>query len=74
MKNTRIGEYTVGRTLGRINNNCVSYEVTNNNQNNTLTAEIHQLTNSLTLQTLVETVKNGGDRGVIVEMFPITKC
>ena len=71
--NTRIGEYTVGKTIGRIGNSTVAYEVTDSHNNNTFTAEIHQLTNAVTLQTLAETVRNGADRGVIVEMFPITK-
>ena len=73
MMNTRIGQYTVGKTIGRIGNSAVTYEVNNNHNNNTFTAEIHQLTNAVTLQTLAETVRNGADRGVIVEMFPITK-
>ena len=73
MMNNRIGEYTVGKTIGRIGNNAVAYEVNDNHNNNTFTAEIHQLTNAVTLRTLAETVRNGADRGVIVEMFPITK-
>ena len=73
MMNTRIGEYTVGKTIGRIGNSAVAYEVNDSQHNNTFTAEIHQLTNAVTLQTLAETVRNGADRGVIVEMFPITK-
>ena len=28
MKSTRIGEYTVVKAIGRINNNAVSYEIT----------------------------------------------
>ena len=71
--NNRIGEYTVGKMIGRIGNSAVTYEVNDSIHNNTFTAEIHKLTNAVTLQTLAETVRNGTDRGVIVEMFLITK-
>ena len=60
MKSTRIGEYTVVKAIGRINNNAVSYEVTKDHpQKVTRIAELHNLNAKLDIHKLLKIMRSG---------------